>query len=324
MKGKWINKLLENKKLVRTGCGLMAAIVLASGGWYVYDKQNNVYMPELTVFVDGENTIIEEEEVPLASAPKVTTKTTTKTTTKNVKLKTASKKTYTKKQPTKKSTKTTTKNSATQTVKTKVQTTTSVVEKFTKKSKVKKVSTTVKTVTTTTTTKKATATKAATNKTTTAVTKKTLNINSVAAKADTKLRNAYTKMGFEVKLDSSVNYSGKFDARTRSIILKKDDTTVYHELGHYLVFIAGISTKPGQEADKVYQAEKAKYTGVNKAYVTQNADEYMAEAYRDYCLDKAALKKNRPQTYNLVVKALSKVTDSQIALYMKIYGSIWK
>lgn len=340
MKGKWISKLLENKKVVRTGCGLMAAVVLMSGGLYVYQQQNT-YVPELSVFVDGEETMIADEEVPLASAPKVKKTTKTKKTVKNVKLKKASAKTYTKKLPTKKSKKTTTKNSSTQTVKTVVETTTSTTEKYTKKKKVKKVTTTVKTVTTTTTTQKEqaaaktnTATKAATTGTTTTaaaaktaakeVVKKSLDVNVAAVLANANVRNAYTTLGFQVSVDSTVNYSGKFDAKNRMITLKEESDDIYHELGHFLTFMAGINIKSGGEGYKVYTAEKSLYTGSNKAYVTQDADEYLAECYRDYILNPAALQATRPQSYALIEKAISKVTDSQVSLYKKVYAAYWK
>lgn len=56
---------------------------------------------------------------------------------------------------------------------------------------------------------------------------------------DSKVLNAYKKMGFTVTVDPGVSYAGYFDARTRSITLQNADDTIYHELGHYLAFIAG-------------------------------------------------------------------------------------
>ena len=333
MKGKLISKLLENRKLVRTGCGLMAAVVLLSGGLYVYDAQNT-YMPELTIVVDDDEEVIFDEDVPLASAPKVTTKTTTKKSTKAVKIAQKSTKTYTKKLPTKTTTKTTTKTSATQTVKTVVKTQTAQSEVYVKNLAKKYVVTTVKTTTTTTTTlkevaPKATTTKAVattTNATSTAVVKKSLDPNTVLVKADAKLVSAFTQMGFTIHVDSTVSYSGKFDARTRTITMRKEnDDAIYHELGHFLAFIGGINTTSATgDGTTVYQAEKSKYTGVNQAYVNQNADEYFAESYRDYCTNRDVLQQTRPQTYDLVVKALNNVTSAQIAKYQRVYASVWQ
>ena len=56
---------------------------------------------------------------------------------------------------------------------------------------------------------------------------------------DSRVLNAFTKLGFTVKVDSSVSYSGHFDARTRTITMKQMDDTIYHELGHFLAFMAG-------------------------------------------------------------------------------------
>ncbi len=334
MKGKLVNKLLENRKLVRTGCGLMAAVVLLSGGLYVYDTQNT-YMPELVEIIDGGDAVISDEEVPLAK-PTVKKTTKTKKTTKNVKLKTASKKTYSKTLPTKKTkkttTKTTTKGNTKTTVQTVVETTTSQVEKYTKKKKVKKVVTTVKTVTTVTTTTTTVATKKSATtaaktlgtvaKTSSGTVKKELNVMTALPKADAKLRSAYLDLGFIIKVDSTVSYSGRFDARSRTITMRKEnDDAIYHEFGHFLAFMGGISAS---DSERVYAAEKAQYTGVNKAYVNQNADEYIAESYRDYCTNKTALKQSRPQTYALIEDALSKVTDAQIAKYKKVYAAYWK
>lgn len=329
MKSKWVSKLLENRKVVRTGCGLMAAVVLLSGGFYIYNSQESI--PELPVIVEEDGVIISDEEVPLASAPTVKKTTKTKKSTKKVKMSTASTKTYSKKLPTTTKTTTTTKNSATETVKTVVKTTTSVVEKYTKKSKVKKVVTTVKTETTVTTTKKAvTATKAATNSTpNAAVTSstpvhKTLMVSTAIPKADANVRDAYAKLGFTLQVDSTVGYSGKFDARARTITMRKEnDDAIYHELGHFLMFMANRMDE-GTEAKNIYTAEKALYTGFNKSYVNQNAQEYFAESYRDYCTERAALQASRPQTYAMIEKALGMVTDAQVAKYQKIYAPIWK
>ena len=83
--------------------------------------------------------------------------------------------------------------------------------------------------------------------------------------------------GFELIIDSSVSYSGYFNARTQSIRLKFEDDTIYHEMGHFLAFIAGnADTKDSFKA--IYAAEKDKVTGANKNYVTQDSSEYFAES----------------------------------------------
>jgi hypothetical protein len=56
---------------------------------------------------------------------------------------------------------------------------------------------------------------------------------------DNRVIAAYQQLGFKLVVDPSVNYSGYFDARSRSITMKQIDDSVYHELGHFLAFIAG-------------------------------------------------------------------------------------
>lgn len=65
------------------------------------------------------------------------------------------------------------------------------------------------------------------------------NIASIAPKMDSRVLKAYKKLGFTVTIDPSVNYGGCFNAHSRSIILRFEDETIYHELGHFLAFVAG-------------------------------------------------------------------------------------
>ena len=149
------------------------------------------------------------------------------------------------------------------------------------------------------------------------------NVASIAPQMDSRVLNAYTKMGFTVTVDPSVSYAGHFDAKTRMITLQCEDSTIYHELGHFLAFVAGnVDTTSSFEA--VYNSEKSKFTGVRKAYATQNASEYFAESVLNYVENPSALKSQRPQTYEAIVNALSKVTDAQITKIMNVYKVVWK
>ena len=148
------------------------------------------------------------------------------------------------------------------------------------------------------------------------------NVASVAGKMDNRVIAAYQQLGFKLVVDPSVNYSGYFDARSRSITMKQIDDSVYHELGHFLAFIAGNADKTAS-FQSIFAAEKANVTAFNKAYVTQNASEYFAESVKDYILNNASLKNTRPQTYAAVQNALNQITDAQIAKIQKIYGAFW-
>lgn len=312
MKGKKIREFFTKKRAVAACCGVLAAALVAGSAITVQDTMNAI---EVASYVDPiMETSLEEEETPLASTPKVTTttKTSTKSSSKTTTISKAATKTYTKTLPTtsKTSTKTTTKKAtaSTTTVKTQTTTKTAVTEKYTKGSKKKNVTTKVTT----------------TVKTTTTVTPKSyeVEITKLAPKMDSKVTNAFKTLGFKIIIDPSVSYSGYFNAKNKTITLKKEDDTIYHELGHFLAFVAG-NYDTSSSFKSVYNAEKSKYTGVNKAYVIQNSSEYFAESVRDYILNKVALKKARPKTYAAVEAALKKVTTAQVSK-IKVVLSVMK
>ena len=345
MKGKKLTEWFTSKKIVSSCAAIALAAVI--GGVSLFSGTGET--PEFPSYTDPVmETSIQEEETPLASQPKTSVKTTrsTKTTKKTVKLKKASKKSYTKKLKTTTKVSNSSKTSGNTTVATKKTVVTNATEKYTKKSKKKlvtsKVITTVQTTTTqqvtvtnvaaanttssgttakspatTTTVKATTASTATANKT-----KYEANVTSVAGKMDSRVLSAFQKLGFKLVVDPSVNYSGYFEARSRSITMKQIDDSVYHELGHFLAFIAGNADRTSS-FQSIYAAEKSKVTAFNKAYVTQNASEYFAESVKDYILNNAALKSTRPQTYAAVQNALNQITDAQIAKIQKIYGPYW-
>lgn len=327
MKRTSLKNFLKKKKMA-AGCITAAALLTAVSVSVVWQDSQTPELPNYTDPVIEQT--IEEDETPLASQPKVTTKTTksSKTTRKNIKLKTASQKTYTKKLPTtKKVSNKTTKKNQTTTVKTKTTVQTDTDQKYTKKSKnvvqTQKVTTTVQTTTTV-----VAAAKTSSSQTTTGANEKkekytVNNVASIAPDMDSRVLNAYQKMGFTVTVDPSVSYAGYFNARTRSITLQREDDTIYHELGHYLAFIAGNVDKNSSFA-AVYNSEKSKFTGVRKAYATQNASEYFAESVREYVENPSILKAQRPQTYEAIQNALEKVTDAQVNKIINVYKVIWK
>lgn len=319
-------KITELLKKRRVAAGL-TAIVLAVAVGSVAVVQQKSQIPELPVYTDPEmETNIEEEETPLADKPVVKTTTSKKTTTKKVKMKKAAAKTYTKELP---ATSTTSKKTA-QTSSASVVTKTTVVkkieEKYTKKSKVKVVTTVATTTVTTTTTAKAGASTGVNSATTvnnnSGVTG-TVEVGQLAPKEDSRVLTAYRTLGFKVNVDPSVSYSGYFNARNRQITLKKANETIYHELGHFIAFIAG-NVDTTSEFKTIYNQEKSLYTAYNKAYVTQNSSEYFAESAKEYVLNPGALKAARPKTYEAVRSAVESITDERIAKIQKYYGAIWK
>lgn len=319
-------KITELLKKRRVAAGL-TAIVLAVAVGSVAVVQQKSQIPELPVYTDPEmETNIEEEETPLADKPVVKTTTSKKTTTKKVKMKKAAAKTYTKELP---ATSTTSKKTA-QTSSASVVTKTTVVkkieEKYTKKSKVKVVTTVATTTVTTTTTAKAgvsTGVNSATTVNNNSGVTGTVEVGQLAPKEDSRVLTAYRTLGFKVNVDPSVSYSGYFNARNRQITLKKANETIYHELGHFIAFIAG-NVDTTSEFKTIYNQEKSLYTAYNKAYVTQNSSEYFAESAKEYVLNPGALKAARPKTYEAVRSAVESITDERIAKIQKYYGAIWK
>ena len=122
------------------------------------------------------------------------------------------------------------------------------------------------------------------------------NIASIAPKMDSRVLKAYKKLGFTVTIDPSVNYGGCFNAHSRSIILRFENETIYHELGHFLAFVAGNVDRTSDFA-AVYNSEKSKFTGINRSYATQNSSEYFAESVLEYVTSPSTLK--RQETKNV-------------------------
>ena len=290
---------------------------------------------DLPIFIDpfDGSILIEENEIPGGKPDiKTTTKSSTKKTVKKVKMKTAAKTSYSKNLPIK--TKTKTKNSKKETdnsiIQTKIVTETAIetTEQYTKKSKIKKIINKITTrITTTVTTTEKTddiiIQPLAVNANTKEVIKKDSDIRALAARADEKILSAFEDLGFSVSIDSTVNYTGCFDARERKITIKNESSlSIYHELGHFVGFIAGNIDKT-QTFSSIYQEEKTLYNSYNKSYVTQNASEYFAESIKDYILNKNTLQQNRPKTYNAIVETLNKITNDQIIRCKTVYSAIW-
>ena len=318
MKNSKFREFLQQKAIKTGAIVLASALVLTSSYWSdVFKNETQSFSEaELPVFTDPfEEAEVNRGEAPGGSNPKVTTTTKTTKSTKKVKLKSKSKKTYTK------------------TSSPETKTTTSLTSKFTKGSKINTQTTTVTTVTTTTVedtsgesvviadTAAAAAAPAQAEAQTTAASGP-LMIGSAAPKLDSRVSNAYTALGFTINVNPSVNYSGVFDARSKSITLKKTGDTIYHEIGHFVAFVAGNVDKAAA-FQQVFAQEKGKYTMYNKAYVLQNSSEYFAESFKNYTLDPNTLRAERPLTYSAIESALNNVTDAQVAKIKAVYRAVW-
>lgn len=318
------------KKLTKAGALALAAVVAMGGGVTYYNSQNQV--PELITYVDTDGSIeIPDEDVPLA-APKVTKSTKTKKKIKKIKMKKASKKTYKKAGKTVTKKKKKVKSSKKNVTTTETLTATNVTNAYKKGSKIDTRVTTVKT--TVIKTVAPTGTAAATGTATTTATKATtagtasaaqngeIAITQIAPLVSGNVTSAFQKLGFKIVINSGVSYSGLCDARTRTVTLKRADNTVYHELGHFVAFVAG-NIDTSSAFLSIYNREKSLYTDYNKSYVLSSSSEYFAESYKNYILNPTQLKNSRPETYAAIENALSRVTDAQASRILSVYGALW-
>lgn len=318
MKGKFFELFKKNKKIKIGMIAVVLAVILGIAGSYEISK-----IPELPVYTADPvmEMTIEEEEVPLAAKTTVTTTTSKKTTVKKQTLSKKATKTYSKTLPTTTKTTLKTTKSSTKTVKKQTTIKTTIKENYYKNKKYKKVTTTVVTTVKTTTIPIVKTT--ATSISTPSKKRYEVSVDKIAPKMKANVRQAFKKLGFKVYIDSSVSYSGYFDPMNRRIILREEDDTIYHELGHFLAFISG-NKDTKSSFIKIYNAEKKKYTGNNKAYVIQNSTEYFAESVKDYVLTGSALKKARPKTYTAVKDAFSVVTTERVNKLKEVYSVIWE
>ena len=146
----------------------------------------------------------------------------------------------------------------------------------------------------------------------------------MAPKANANVLSAFDELGFKIKYDPTVDYGGRFNAHERTITLRfVGDDTIYHEMGHFLAFVAGNVDRSSDFA-AIYNSEKSKFTGINRSYATQNATEYFAESYHDYILQPTETKKKLPKTCSAISDAVKKVTPTRVARVKEIYGPFWK
>ena len=335
---------MKRNKLVRFGGIALAAAVLVTGTWYTGQETDDLSIPQIVEYVDTEDgsIVIPEEEVPLATKPTVKVKKTTKRKVKKSRLKKKAKKTAKSTKRSKKS-KTVKRENSKKKVATATTVLTTVVSATKKNSKVKTVTTTVETTVKTTTTnkpKKSSSEAAASANTVTANTAASaaqstssdemqvvsnVTVRSMAPRADANVLNAFENLEFKIEINPTSSYSGYFSVKAHNIILKKSGgDTIYHELGHFVGWLAG-NVDTSSEFVAIYNQEKGALQSANYQYLTKSSAEYFAESYKDYVLSPQNLQSTRPQTYDFVKKAVARITDARVtnikSAYMKAYWS---
>lgn len=333
---------MKRNKLVRFGGIALAAAVLVTGTWYTGQETDDLSIPQMVEYVDTEDgsIVIPEEEVPLATKPTVKVKKTTRRKVKKSKLKKKAKKTAKSTKRSKKS-KTVKKENSKKKVATDTTVLTTVVSATKKNSKVKTVTTTVETTVKTTTTNKpkrsssevAASANTATANTAASAAQSTssdemqivsnVTVRSMAPRADANVLNAFENLEFKIEINPTSSYSGYFSVKAHNIILKKNSgDTIYHELGHFVGWLAG-NVDTSSEFVAIYNKEKSALQSANYQYLTKSSAEYFAESYKDYVLSPQNLQSSRPETYEFIKNAVSRITDARVtnikSAYMKAY-----
>lgn len=265
-----------------------------------YESVDTMQHPsEATTSIDG-------IQVPLGKKPKVTTKKTTKKSTRIQKLK---KKASRSKITTRRTT-TSQNHSRRKVVNTKVVKTQKDYDK--KGSKKRTIKTVVQTTIKTTTVELSQMS---------GVSGTTLR--TLGSQADGKILNAFEDLKFKMVIDKNAEATGVFSVKSHKIALQSARSSVLlHELGHFANFLAGDKVGTSQWKS-IYNAEKNKYDGYNKAYAIKSASEYFAESYKDYKEHPSALRSKRPRTYQFVKSTIDGITDSDVQNIKDTYGEYW-
>lgn len=163
----------------------------------------------------------------------------------------------------------------------------------------------------------------ATTGTADAATVKMKTIPSTNAKADSRVVDAFTELGFKVKYDKNLGYAGVFSVASHAVFLKsKNSTNALHEVGH---FVSRLQKGADETSEfvKIYKAEKKKYNGTQKAYITKNSKEYFAQSFAEYTENPTKLQKSRPKTYAYVKKQVDSIDQKDIDDMYAAYGWAW-
>ena len=148
-------------------------------------------------------------------------------------------------------------------------------------------------------------------------------LRTLGSQADGKILNAFEDLKFKMVIDKNAEATGVFSVKNHKIALQSARSSVLlHELGHFANFLAG--DKVGtSEWKSIYNAEKDKYDGYNKAYAIKSASEYFSESYKDYKEHPSALRSKRPRTYQFVKSTIDGITDSDVQNIKDTYGEYW-
>lgn len=130
-----------------------------------------------------------------------------------------------------------------------------------------------------------------------------------------KVIQMWKDLNFTLKYDKNAPYTGRTSYFPNEVCLRRADEKVFcHELGH---IICTMSKDKASRLEELYRKEKSGYTLFNKAYVTSSKEEFFAECYALWEIDRVALKKMCPLMCDFVGDCVNTVDQSKLLALLK-------
>ena len=141
-----------------------------------------------------------------------------------------------------------------------------------------------------------------------------VRIDSLAKGADNRVLRLFKALNYELVIDDDAPYTGMIEQGRITLRQKRRDVFL-HELGHFLDFYSRYPSTT-RTFSRIYKKEKVEAD----VYCSRTAGEYYAQSFKDYTMSPGRMKKERPQTYQYIKKAVGSLTNSYIKKLQGIYG----
>lgn len=128
---------------------------------------------------------------------------------------------------------------------------------------------------------------------------------NISKHANENIMYEFKRMGFELIIDPDAEYSGHLVGPKRQVILREANERVFlHEMGHFLADLYNFGKNDVENMKRIYEKEKENFIWHTKLYACTNVDEFFAESYAMYELDRVNLKKQCSETYSKIEEML--------------------
>ena len=149
---------------------------------------------------------------------------------------------------------------------------------------------------------------------------------NVYSKLPGDFRRLLEDLGFKVKLSQFLNgVDGVTYYGDRVILIEEfgEDitTTTFHEFGH-VMNVLGYVENSRNRLKRVYDEESKMYNGPVRDYIISSPSEYYAGSFAEYMLDSDKLRRERPETFEMIdedVKSLRDVSTEDALEILKPY-----